>query len=171
MGLFVAVSPRFVAQALTNPSPAFEGLVVFAVFGASVVAQVALKGASTTRALNAGCALLVVGMLVLVWGLQAQSVPLIVLAAVTAGVGQGLSFSKGLASVLAKVDPHERAGVTSAFFVVAYIAISVPVIGEGVAAQHQGLTSAGTSFSGGVAALAALALITLVIDQRRDART
>ncbi len=171
MGLFVAVSPRFVAQALTNPSPAFEGLVVFAVFGASVVAQVALKGASTTRALNAGCALLVVGMLVLVWGLQAQSVPLIVLAAVTAGVGQGLSFSKGLASVLAKVDPHERAGVTSAFFVVAYIAISVPVIGEGVAAQHQGLTSAGTSFSAGVAALAALALITLVIDQRRDART
>ncbi len=110
-------------------------------------------------------------MLLLVWGLQAQSVPLIVLAAITAGVGQGLSFSKGLAAVLAKVGPHERAGVTSAFFVVAYIAISVPVIGEGVAAQHWGLTSAGTSFSAGVAVLAALALITLVIDQRRDARS
>jgi hypothetical protein len=108
-------------------------------------------------------------MLVLVWGLQAQSVPLMVVAAIVAGAGQGLSFSKGIASVLAKVDPHERAGVTSAFFVVAYIAISVPVIGEGVAAQHWGLTSAGTSFSAGVAGLAALALITLVIDQRRDA--
>jgi hypothetical protein len=128
-----------------------------------------LKGVSTARAVNAGCALLVVGMLVLVWGLQAQSVPLIVLAAIAAGIGQGLSFSKGLASVLAKVDLHERAGVTSAFFVVAYVAISLPVIGEGVAAQHWGLTSAGTSFSAGVAGLAALALITLVIDQRRDA--
>ena len=169
MGLFAAVSPRFVAQALANPHPAFEGLVVFTVFGASVVAQIVLRGVSTTRALNAGCALLVVGMLVLVVGLQAQSVPLMVVAAIVAGAGQGLSFSKGIASVLAKVDPHERAGVTSAFFVVAYIAISVPVIGEGVAAQHWGLTSAGTSFSAGVAGLAALALITLVIDQRRDA--
>jgi MFS family permease len=169
MGLFVAVSPRFVAQALTDPSPAFEGLVVFTVFGASVVAQVVLKRASTTLAVNAGCALLAVGMLLLVWGLQAQSVPLIVLAAITAGAGQGLSFSKGLAAVLAKVDPHERAGVTSAFFVVAYVAISLPVIGEGLAAQHWGLTTAGTSFSAAVAGLAALALLTLVIDQRRDA--
>jgi len=168
MGLFVAVSPRFVAQALTSPSPAFEGLVVFTVFGASVIAQVALRGVPTTRAVNAGCALLVVGMLVLVWGLQTESVPLMLVAAVAAGSGQGLSFSKGLASVLAKVDPHERAGVTSAFFVVAYVAISLPVIGEGVAAQHWGLTSAGTSFSAAVAGLAALALISLVIDQRRD---
>ncbi|VXC13707.1 MFS transporter [Aeromicrobium sp. 9AM] len=170
MGLFVAVSPRFVANALTNPSPALEGLVVFTVFGASVVAQVVLKGVSTTHAVNAGCALLVAGMGILAWGLQAESVPLIVLAAVAAGAGQGISFSKGLASVLAKVDPHQRAGVTSAFFVVAYIAISVPVIGEGLAAQKWGLTSAGTSFSAAVAVLAALALITLVIDQRREAR-
>jgi MFS family permease len=169
MGLFVAVSPRFVAQALADPSPAFEGVVVFSVFGASVVAQVVLKHAPTTLALNAGCALLAAGMLLLVWGLQTQSVPLIVLAAITAGAGQGLSFSKGLAAVLAKVDPHERAGVTSAFFVVAYIAISLPVIGEGLAAQQWGLTSAGSSFSAAVAGLAALALITLVIDQRRDA--
>lgn len=169
MGLFVAVSPRFVAQALADPSPAFEGLVVFSVFGASVAAQVVLKKAPTTLALDAGCALLAAGMLLLVWGLQAQSVPLIVVAAITAGAGQGLSFSKGLAAVLAKVDPHERAGVTSAFFVVAYIAISLPVIGEGLAAQRWGLTSAGSSFSAAVAGLAALALITLVIDQRRDA--
>ena len=169
MGLFVAVSPRFVAQALADPSPAFEGLVVFSVFGASVAAQVVLKKAPTTLALDAGCALLAAGMLLLVWGLQAQSVPLIVVAAITAGAGQGLSFSKGLAAVLTKVDPHERAGVTSAFFVVAYIAISLPVIGEGLAAQRWGLTSAGSSFSAAVAGLAALALITLVIDQRRDA--
>jgi predicted MFS family arabinose efflux permease len=171
MGLFAAVSPRFVAESLSDPSPAFEGLVVFTVFGASVVAQILLREVSTTRALNAGCALLFAGMLVLVWGLQAESVPLMVVAAVVAGAGQGLSFSKGLASVLAKVDPHERAGVTSAFFVVAYIAISLPVIGEGIAAQHSGLQSAATSFSAAVAGLAALALITLVIDQRRDVTT
>ncbi len=109
-------------------------------------------------------------MAVLAWGLQVESVPLIVVAAVAAGAGQGISFSKGLASVLAKVDPHQRAGVTSAFFVVAYVAISVPVIGEGLAAQEWGLTSAGTSFSAAVAVLAALALITLVIDQRREAK-
>ena len=122
------------------------------VFGASVVAQVVLKKASTTLRRSTPAARSWSPACCSSCGACRHSrSPLIILAAITAGVGQGLSFSKGLAAVLAKVDPHERAGVTSAFFVVAYIAISVPVIGEGMAAQHWGLTSAGTSFSAGVA--------------------
>ncbi|MCW2829952.1 MAG: transporter, partial [Aeromicrobium sp.] len=159
------------AQALDHPSPALEGLVVFSVFGASVVAQIALRGLPTVVAATLGCGLLALGMLVLVGGVHAGSVWLIAIAAIVSGAGQGLSFSKGLAAVLAEVAEHERAGVTSAFFVVAYIAISLPVIGVGVAAQHWGLTAAGTWFSAGVAALAVVALVTLVVDRRRAVAT
>jgi hypothetical protein len=166
-GLFVAVSPRFVAANLDEPSATIEGLVVFSAFAASVLAQVLLRPMATSRAVNLGCGLLSAGMVVLVVGLQAGSVALILLAALVAGAGQGLSFSKGLGAVLAQVDTTERAGVTSAFFVVAYVAISVPVVGEGLAAQHWGLTTAGSWFAGGVAVLSALALVTLVLDHRR----
>jgi predicted MFS family arabinose efflux permease len=168
-GLLTAVSPRFVAQSLTDPSHVLQALVVTLFFASSVAGQIVLRRLGTDVAVDLGCALLTVGVLVLVWGLQVESFALLVVAALIAGVGQGLSFSKGLASILSKVDAHERAGASSAFFVVAYVAISVPVIGEGIAAQHYGLTSSSVAFSIGAAVLAALAFVTLVLDQRRSA--
>lgn len=169
-GLLTAVSPRFVVQALDDPGHVVQVLVVTLFFAASVAGQIVLRRLSTDVAADLGCALLTIGVLVLVWALAVDSFVLLVVAALVGGVGQGLSFSKGLASILGKVAPHERAGVSSAFFVVAYVAISLPVIGEGIAAQHWGLTGSSMAFSLGVAALAALALVTLVIDQRRTAR-
>jgi MFS family permease len=165
-GLFVTVSPRLVGQSLASPSAALEGSVVFSV-GASVLGQITMHRMSTHVAVDLGCALLVGGLLLLVWALEASSVPLIVVAALVAGAGQGVSFSKGLASVLAKVHAHERAGVISAFFVIAYVALAVPAIGEGLAAQRWGLTPASVGFCLTAAVLAALAGITLVVDQRR----
>ncbi|MET0928987.1 MAG: MFS transporter, partial [Aeromicrobium sp.] len=167
-GLLTAVSPRFVSQALDDPSHVQQVSIVSLFFGAAVVGQILLRGLPTDVAVNLGCALLAIGVLVLVWALEADSFVLLVVAALIAGPGQGLSFSKGLASILAKVDAHERAGVASAFFVVAYVAISVPVIGEGIAAPHWGLTTTSVTFSLGAAALATLALLTLVVDQRRN---
>jgi hypothetical protein len=55
----------------------------------------------------------------------------------------------------------QRAEVASSFFVVASVAISLPVIGEGVLAQLVGLRTAGLVFAAAVAALAALVLALL----------
>jgi predicted MFS family arabinose efflux permease len=168
-GLFTAVSPRFVAEAVDDPHPLVSVSVVFALFAASVVAQVLWHRLPTTTGVNLGCVLLTVGMLLFTASLATETLWLMLVAAVIAGAGQGVSFSKGLASVLDRVGAHERAGTTSAFFVVAYVAISVPVIGSGIASDHWGLDPAGIAFSIAAAALAALALITLVIDQRSTA--
>jgi hypothetical protein len=167
-GLLTAVSTRFVVQALDDPNHVVQVLVVTIFFAASVIGQIVLRQLATDLAVDIGCSLLTIGVLILVWALLVESFPLLVVAAVVAGVGQGVSFSKGLASILSKVAPHERAGVSSAFFVVAYVAISVPVIGEGLAAQRWGLTASSIAFSVGVAALAALALVPLGVDQQRD---
>jgi hypothetical protein len=43
-----------------------------------------------------------------------------------------------------------------------YLGISLPVIGEGIAATHLGLRTAGIAFSLGVAAIAAVAFTTLI---------
>jgi len=80
------------------------------------------------------------------------------------------SFSKGMAAVHARVDPAERAAVTSSFFVVLYVAISLPVVGVGVAAQAWGLVPAALVFVAAVAVLAAVALVALLVLQRRAAR-
>lgn len=168
-GLVTAVSGRFVAEAVADPSRLLVGFVAFLVFGSSVVAQVLLRGMPVRHAVNLGCVLLAAGSLVLVAAVRSHELWLLVLAIVVAGAGQGLSFSKGLATLLSKVAPHERAGVSSAFFVVAYVAISLPVVGEGLAARRWGLDPSGTAFALAVGVLTLLALAVLVYDQRVNA--
>jgi MFS family permease len=169
-GLFTAVSPRFVAEAVDAPSPLVSVSVVVAVLAASVTAQLLWHRWPTHVAVDVGCGLLAVGMLLFTASLVHETLWLMLVAAVIAGAGQGISFSKGLAAVLERVQPHERAGTTSALFVVAYVAISLPVIGSGIASDRWGLDATGMAFTLAAAVLAALALITLVIDQRRTAR-
>jgi len=167
MGLMTAVSPRLVERAAPGAGQVLSVLVVFVLFAASVGSQVALNQMQLARAVNLGCALLAIGMVLLAVAIGTDSLALMLVAAVTSGAGQGLSFSKGLASVLMRTHPDDRAGVTSAFFVVAYVAISLPVVGDGLASQTWGLGPAGVWFSLGVAVLAVVALVALVVDQRR----
>jgi hypothetical protein len=78
-----------------------------------------------------------------------------------AGVGQGLSFRAGLAGINDAAPPEERAEVASSFFVVAYLALSLPVIGVGLLAQATSLRTAGLVFAAVAAAIAGVALALL----------
>jgi hypothetical protein len=100
-------------------------------------------------------------MAVLALSLAVSSLALLVLGGVLAGLGQGLSFRSGLAGINAESPAAHRAEVASSFFVVAYVAISIPVVGEGLLAQELGLRTAGLIFAGAVAGLAGLVLVLL----------
>ncbi len=79
-----------------------------------------------------------------------------------------MSFSRGLAAVVERAPAQRRAEVSSTYFVVAYIAISLPVIGEGLAAQSLGLRTAGVTFAIGVAILATICLAAILVAERRE---
>lgn len=166
LGLFTAVSPRIVTEILGVHNDAVVGLVPFVLLGSSTAAQIGLRSLPRTVALNLGCVALAVGTLLVTVALWRASFPALVTGAVVAGAGQGTSFSNGLASVTAKVAPAHRAEVTSTFFVVLFVAISVPVVGEGLAAQVWGLRTAGVVFTLAVAVLALVALAALLRQQR-----
>ncbi len=162
LGLFTAVSPAFLSLQLGVTSRAVIGLVVFAVFLASAAGQLALERIPERIALPLGCATLIAGMGILALGLAVSSLALLVIGGVAAGFGQGLSFRAALAGLNAGSPPAQRAEVASSFFVVAYVAISVPVIGVGVLAQSTSLRTAGLIFAAVAAALAATALALLL---------
>jgi MFS family permease len=154
LGLFAAVAPGFLGQMLGVNNRAVVGLVVFAVFAASTVGQTALERVFGTRALVAGCIGLIAGMGLLALGLALSSLGLLVAAGVIAGLGQGLTFRHGLVAINTASPPDRRGEVASSFFLVAYLAISLPVIGVGVVAEVIGLQAAGLIFAATVAALA-----------------
>ncbi|MBB5157100.1 MFS family permease [Saccharopolyspora phatthalungensis] len=161
LGLFTAVSPGFLSQVLGIANHAIVGLVVFAVFAASLAGQTMLVVVFRKRALVVGCVGLIMGMCLLALGLALPSLLLVILGAVVAGLGQGLSFRTGLAAVNRAAPPRQRAEVASSFFVVAYVAISVPVVVCGVIAQLQGVQVAGLILAATVAVLAATVLLLL----------
>ncbi|HET8979372.1 MAG TPA: MFS transporter [Solirubrobacteraceae bacterium] len=161
LGLSTAVSPAFLGQALGVRSLIVVGAVVFSVFAASMGGQAVLERIPERWAMPAGCGALIAGMALLAAGLAASSLALLVAGAVIAGSGQGLSFRAALARVNAEAPPDRRGEVTSTFFVVCYVAISLPVIGEGVLAEIAGLRVAGLVFAGVVAAIAAVVLVLL----------
>jgi MFS family permease len=168
LGLFAALSPALLAAQLAHPSPAVVGIVVAAVFLASTVGELFMARVPGPAGLLIGYLSLIAGMGLLALSLATASFGLLVIGGLIAGFGQGLGFRAGLAGVVEMTAPEQRAEVSSAFFVVAYVAISISVIGVGILTLITDLETAGLVFSGLVAAIAA-AGGTLIAPQAREA--
>ncbi|MFD3455047.1 MFS transporter [Streptomyces sp. NPDC058691] len=147
LGLFTAVAPSFLAQTLAERNLAATGAVVFSVFGSSTIGQLLTGRLGARRALPAGCLVLTAGMAVVASSLLVESLPVLVVGAMVGGLGQGMSFRAGLADVSAAAPEEHRGATISAFFVVAYVGISVPVVGVGALALALGLRDAGMLFA------------------------
>jgi MFS family permease len=169
-GLFTAVAPSFLATVVGIDNHALAGLIACSIFAASAVAQIAAGGLAPQRAVAIGCAILVVGMVILAVALHFSSLTGLITAAVVSGIGQGISFSRGLAAVAERTPADRRAEVSSTYFVVAYVAISLPVVGEGLAARDWGLQTAGVSFAVAVAVLAGICLVAILVQEARESR-
>ncbi|GAA2305721.1 MFS transporter [Streptomyces caniferus] len=153
LGLFTAVAPSFVGQTLGVHNLAVAGLIVFTVFLGSTAGQSLTERIGVRRALPGGCLVLVVGLLLVATSLAVTSLPVLVIGAVCGGVGQGLAFRAGLTAVGRAAPPEHRGGTISAFFLVAYLGISLPVVGVGALTLVLGLRGAGLTFSACVIAL------------------
>jgi len=169
-GLFTAVAPSFLSQVVGIDNHAVAGLIACSIFAASAVAQVFARNMNPQRAVAIGCAILVVGMAILAVALRLSSLAGLVAATVVSGIGQGISFSRGLAAVAERTPADRRAEVSSTYFVVAYVAISLPVVGEGLAARRWGLQTAGVSFAVAVGILATLCLAAILVQEARESR-
>ena len=165
LGLFTAVAPSFVSGVIGIGNHAAAGAIVFSLFASSALSQVVARRMPPRRAVALGCAILVAGMTILAVALHLSSLVGLIVAAIVSGIGQGISFSRGLAAVAERTPPERRAEVGSAYFVVAYIALSLPVIGEGLAARTWGLRTAGVAFAVAVAVLAGICLAAILVQE------
>ncbi|MEW2547355.1 MFS transporter [Streptomyces sp. NPDC047002] len=154
LGLFTAVAPSFLAETLHEHNLATAGAVVFSVFLASVAGQSLTDRIGARRTLPGGCFVLVAGLLLVASGLYWESLPLLVAGAVCGGLGQGLSFRAAVGALSAAAPAEHRGGTVSSFFVVAYLGISLPVVGVGALSLATGLRDAGLIFAACVVVLA-----------------
>lgn len=152
-GVYGAVAPSFLAQVLHRSSHSLAGLLVFILFGGSIVGQLAVPRLSDRRSLIVGSASLFVGVALLALALAVESLASLLASSVVLGVGQGLAIGAALAAINQRAPTEQRGETASSFFVVIYVGLSLPVIGAGLAAHALGLRTAGIAFSFAVGAL------------------
>ena len=160
LGFFTAVTPAALAV-LGHHDPLVTGLVVFAVFGASAVGQLGSVRLTVRSAILGGTATLVVGIALVGTAIGATSLALLVAGGIVSGLGQGLSFRAALGAVTGGSPPDQRAAVSSSFFAVCYVGISLPVVGIGAGSNAYGLVRTAQVFAGVVAVLCLAALASL----------
>lgn len=165
--IFASVAPSFVSTLMGVHNHAIAGAVAGLMILTAAATQPIAILVPPARAVAVGSAILIVAMVMLSVALRFSSLWGLIVAAVIAGIGQGLSFGRGLAAISDATPPERRAEVSSAYFLVAYVALSLPVIGFGAAAQHWGLQVTGEVFAGIVGALAVVCLVAILLQERR----
>jgi predicted MFS family arabinose efflux permease len=134
-GLFAGLAGLFLAQELGYPSIALAGGVLCAVFGAGVAAQFLTATWSTTRELAAGMAAIVIGIglaVLAVW-LPSPSLALFIAGGALIGTGSGAIFRGAVGTVMSISLPERMAESLTGVFLSAYVGISLPVVGAGIA--------------------------------------
>lgn len=153
-GLYLALGPGLVDGLLHTHSHLAGGAAVLALAIPGSLSQLVFHRLEPRLAAGIGAAVLAVGMALTGASLSTGSAALFLAASVITGTGFGLAFLGALRSLTAVVPPDQRAEVMSAFYVVAYLAISVPTIAAGVAVPHLGLEPTFRVFSAAVVVVA-----------------
>jgi MFS family permease len=130
------------------------GLVI-GLFPVSAAAAALLARDMSSPAMSGlGSAALAAGTGLFLLALGWSSMALFVVASIVAGGGFGTGFLGSLRSVSQLAEPHERAALLSAVFVVSYLAFSLPALVAGLVTTHIGLRDTSFGYGGFVAVVA-----------------
>jgi MFS family permease len=135
-GVFNSLAPTFLAGTLHQTSHAVAGAVAFVAFAGGALAQIALSRGGIALTLRVGQLLLVPGLALFAGGMWLPSLTMFIVGGVVTGAGGGLVFRGALAAAVSTAPPESRAEVLAGYFLGAYVGLSVPVVGLGIATQY-----------------------------------
>lgn len=161
-GLILSVGGSLLASLFGQTNHAVVGAVIGLFAASSAVAAILARDLEAGRMTRVGTAALVVGTLAFVVALAVTSLALFVAASVVAGGGFGTSFLGALRSMTQLVEPHERAALLSAVYVVSYLAFSIPALVGGILITHVGLRDTSLGYG---AFVAVVALVTVGVQR------
>ena len=153
-GLFFSLGPQLSAGLFDSTDHLVTALGVFLLAGAGSLAQLAFGRARPWVGAVTGSIALATGMLLIVGAVALDSPALFVLGSLVGGAGFGVAFLGALRALSIVIPPDHRAAVMSAFYVVAYLSISVPAILAGLLITPLGLATTFEVFGAVVAGLA-----------------
>jgi MFS family permease len=154
-GLFLSLGPQLSATIFNTSNHMVTGINMFVLAACGALAQLAFGRRAPWAGAAGGSVALAAGTAIIVAAASTDSAALLLVGSVVGGAGFGLAFLGALRALSAAIPPDHRAAVMSAFYVVAYMSLSIPAVLAGVGVNPLGLEST-FEILGSVAAAIAL---------------
>ncbi len=161
VGWIFGLSPSYLHEELHVhiTQPVVAGLFAALAAATNGAIQLVLRRHHSATAMRTALIGVVTGMALMAASTLVNSLPLAIVGAVVSGAGAGISQMNAMATIQRIAPIHARGGVTSAYFTICYLAMSVPVIIAGEAADRFGLGIVTGWFLVGVITLVGAALV------------
>jgi hypothetical protein len=165
-GLWLALGPSLVMNAVGSSDRLVGGLAVVAVLGTAGAVQILGRMMDARNSMIIGLLLLPLGLLLIIATILLQSRASLVFGCVITGGAQGFGWMGSSESIGRLAPPEQRASVMSAFYIVAYAGVALPVLAVGMGADWVGLPTAVSTLAVAVT-VTALSLVTRLLGPHR----
>lgn len=155
-GFYGSLGPSLAGLVGHSHSTILGGASLFVLAGSGSLTVLVFRRVDPRTFALAGAALVIIGVLTVLWAVSVHSVVGFFVGTALAGAGFGGGFQGSLRTIVALAGPAQRAGVISVAYVVSYLAMGLPAILAGVLVVHGTVTGTAQEFGGAVIALAAL---------------
>jgi MFS family permease len=158
-GFYFSLAPSVLQDSLHLSNRAVGGAVVFELGLASAATILVTRSLASRTCMRLALVLLIPSLVLLIVAQAKGSLPLLLLGTTLSGISGALGY-RGSLQVVNQIAPAEqRAGVSSAYFLVCFVGNSLPVIAVAILARTYNSLIADGAFAVtlGVLALAALA--------------
>lgn len=125
-GFYLSLAPSLVRAATGSTSNLIGGALVAVLTLSGALSIYTLRNRAATTMLRLGASLLVLGLGLVLTAVHTASLPWFFIGTLITGSGFGAGFLGALRSIMPLALPHERAGLMSAFYVLSYLAFSLP---------------------------------------------
>jgi len=169
-GFYGSLGPALVRRIAGSGSLALGGIAMFVLAGSGALAVLVTRARSPRTVMTIGATALVSGVAITLLAIASSSIAVFFVGAVLAGAGFGAGFQGAIRTVLPLAASHERAGVLSILYVIAYLAMGAPAVLGGLRAVHGGgVITTAREYGIAVMALAAIALAGALVRRPSDA--
>ncbi|UKK94711.1 MFS transporter [Brucella pseudogrignonensis] len=158
--LFLSLLPGLLHEIAPGPSMGWlSGAEVGLMTLLGGIAVLMFRNRTATTARIWGGVALIVGIGLILLGTTLQNHWLLLMGAVPTGIGFGAGFLGVLRALVARAQPHERAGLVSAFYIASYLPNALLAMIAGYAAQRFGVTDTVLIFGAFIILMAALSFV------------
>lgn len=162
-GFYLSLAPSLVRAATGSTSNLIGGALVAVLTVSGALMIYGLRHRAADKVLRLGAMLLALGVALILGAVHTASLPLFFVATLIAGSGFGAGFLGAVRSVVPLAQPHERAGLMSAFYVLSYLAFCIPSLLAGTLTRAFGPIATTDGYGASLIVLALSALMALLL--------